>query len=61
MKPIISPWWIYLIDLFNNLKEAFGVALILLGCTAVVLSIIWLFGSMDYEQDEEPIVACKSI
>ena len=42
MKPIISPWWIYLIDLFNNLKEAFGVALFLLGCTAVALLIIWL-------------------
>lgn len=59
MKPIISPWLIYLIDLFDNLKGLLTVALILLGCTAVVLSIIWLFGSMDYEQDEEPIVACK--
>lgn len=59
MKPIISPWLIYLIDLFDDLRELFGIASILLGCTAVVLSIIWLFGSMDYEQDEEPIVACK--
>ena len=59
MKPIISPWLIYLIDLFDNLKGLLTVALILLGCTAVVLSIIWFFSSMDYEQDEEPVVACK--
>lgn len=48
MKPIISPWLIYLIDLFDDLRELFGIALILLGCAAVVLSIIWLFSSMDY-------------
>ena len=57
MKPIISPWWIYLIDLFNNLKEVLGVALFLLGCTAVALLIIWLFSSLDY--NERLIVACK--
>lgn len=59
MKPIINPWLIYLIDLFDNLKELLTVALFLLGCAAVVLSIIWFFGSMDYEQDYEAIVACK--
>lgn len=59
MKPIISPWWIYLIDLFDNLKGLLGVALFLLGGAAVALVIIWFFSSMDYEQDEEPIVACK--
>ena len=53
MKPIISPWLIYLIDLFDDLRELFGIALILLGCAAVVLSIIWLFSSMDYRQDEK--------
>ncbi len=57
MKPIISPWWIYLIDLFNNLKEVLGVALFLLGCTAVALLIIWLVSSLDY--NERLIVACK--
>lgn len=57
MKPMISPWWIYLIDLFNNLKEVLGVALFLLGCTAVALLIIWLFSSLDY--NERLIVACK--
>ena len=57
MKPIISPWWIYLIDLFNNLKEVLGVALFLLGCSAVALLIIWLFSSLDY--NERLIVACK--
>lgn len=59
MKPIVSPWTIYLINLFGNLNGLLYVALILLGCTAVVLSVIWFFSSMDYKQDEEPIVACK--
>lgn len=59
MKPIINPLLIYLIDLFDNLKGLLTVALFLLGCAAVVSSIIWVFGSMDYEQDYEPIVACK--
>lgn len=59
MKPIISPWWIYLIDLFDNLKGLLGVALFLLGGAAVALLIIWFFSSPDYEQDEGPIVACK--
>ena len=44
-------------DLFNNLKEVLGVALFLLGCTAVALLIIWLFSSLDY--NERLIVACK--
>lgn len=59
MKPIISPWWIYLIDLFDNLKGLLGVALFLLGGAAVALLIIWFFSPLDYEQDEGPIVACK--
>lgn len=59
MKPIISPWWIYLIDLFDNLKGLLGVALFLLVGAAVALLIIWFFSSLDYEQDEGPIVACK--
>mgnify|MGYP001004089829 CR=1 FL=1 len=59
MKPIISPWWIYLIDLFDNLKGLLGVALFLLGGAAVALLVIWFFSSLDYEQDEESIVACK--
>lgn len=59
MKPIISPWWIYLIDLFDNLKGLLGVVLFLLGGAAVALLIIWFFSSLDYEQDEGPIVACK--
>lgn len=59
MKPIINSWLIYLIDSFDDLKGLFSVALFLLGCAAVVLSIIWFLSSMDYEQDEEPVVACK--
>lgn len=58
MKPIISPWLIYLIDLFDNLKGLLDVALVLLGSVAVVLLIIWLFSSMDYKQNKGPVV-CK--
>lgn len=59
MKPIINPWLVYLIDLFDNLKGLFSIALILLGCAVVILSIIWFFSSMDYEQDYDVIVTCK--
>lgn len=59
MKPIISPWLIYLIDLFDNLKGLFSIALILLGCVAAVLLLIWLLLSVDYEQDNNFVIACK--
>lgn len=59
MKPIINPWSIYLIDLFDDLKGLFSIALFLLGCVAVSLLIIWFFSSLDHKQDYEPIVACK--
>ena len=59
MKPIISPWLIYLIDLCDDLNGLFSVALFLLGCVAASLLIIWLFSSLDHKQDYEPIVACK--
>ena len=59
MKPIISPWLIYVIDLFDNLKGLLTIALILLGCAIVVILIIWFIGSLDYGHDEDPIVTCK--
>lgn len=59
MKPIISPWLIYLINLFDDLNGLLYVASILLGIVAVSLLIIWFFSSMDHKQDYEPIVACK--
>lgn len=59
MKPIINPWLIYLIDLFDNFNGLLTGALILLGGAVVGLLLIWFFSSMDYEQDDNPIVACK--
>ena len=61
MKPIISPWLIYLIDLFNNLKGLLNVALILLGCVVVGILIIWFVCFIDYkdEQDDNVIIVCK--
>lgn len=60
MKPIISPWLIYLIDLFGNLKGLFNVALILFGFVVVVISITWFLFLIDYnQQDGNVIPACK--
>ena len=61
MKPIISPWLIYLIDLFDNLKGLLTIALILLGCTIVVILIIWFVCFIDYydERDDNVIIVCK--
>lgn len=61
MKPIISPWLIYLIDLFDNLKGLLTIALILLGCEIVAILIIWFVCFIDYkdEQDDNVIIVCK--
>lgn len=61
MKPIISPWLIYLIDLFDDLRELFGIALILLGCAAVVLSIIWLLVLWIIDRMKKLLLHVKSI
>lgn len=58
MKPIINPWLVYLIDLFDNLKGILVFALILLGIAIIVLAVGWaLF--MEYDQDDDFIVVCK--
>ena len=61
MKPIISPWLIYLIDLFDNLKGLLTIALILLVCAIVVILIIWFVCFIDYhdERDDNVIIVCK--
>ena len=61
MKPIISPWLIYLIDLFDNLKGLLTIALILLGCAIVAILIIWFVCFIDYhdERDDNVIIVCK--
>lgn len=59
MKPIINPWLIYLIDLFDNFNGLLTGALILLGGAVVGLLLIWFFSSMDYEHDDNPIITCK--
>lgn len=59
MKPIINPWIVYLIDLLDNLKGILVIALIIFGCVAVVLGIVWGLFSMDYDQDDDFIIACK--
>ena len=59
MKPIINPWLIYLIDLFDNFNGLLTGALILLGGAVVGLLLIWFFSSMDYEQDDNHIITCK--
>lgn len=57
MKPIINPWLIYLINLFDNLNVLLSAVLFLLGCAVATLLIIWFFNSMD--RNDNCIVACK--
>ena len=59
MKPIISPWVIYLIDLVDKFQGIISAALCGLGFAIVVLGIAWLLFSMDYDQDDSIIVTCK--
>ena len=59
MKPIISPWVIYLIDLVDKFQGIINVALCVLGFAIVVLGIAWLLCSTDYDQDDSSIVICK--
>lgn len=59
MKPIISPWLIYLIDLFDNLKGLLTLSLILLGCVVLLLSVFCFLCYIDYEQNDDPIATCK--
>lgn len=61
MKPIISPWWIYLIDLFDNLKGLLGVALFLLGGAAVALLIIWFLVLWIMNRMKDLLLHVKSI
>ena len=59
MKPIISPWVIYLIDLVDKFQGIINVALCVLGFAIFVLGIAWLLFSTDYDQDDSIIVTCK--
>lgn len=59
MKPIISPWLIYLIDLFDNLKVLFNIVSILSGCAVGVILFIWFICLIDYDVDDDFIIACK--
>lgn len=42
MKPIISPWLIYLIDLVDKFQVIINIALVVLGFTILGLGITWL-------------------
>lgn len=59
MKPIISPWLIYLIDLVDKFQVIINIALVVLGFTIIGLGIAWLLFSMEYDQDDSIIVTCK--
>ena len=59
MKPIISPWVIYLIDLVDKFQGIINAALCVLGFVIVGLGIMWLLFSMEYDQDDSIIVTCK--
>lgn len=59
MKPIINPWLIYLIDLFDNLKGLLYIAFVLLVCEIGVILIIWFLSLIDDEKNDNLIIACK--
>lgn len=59
MKPIISPWLIYLIDLVDKFQVIINIALVVLGFTIICLGIAWLLFSMEYDKDDSIIVTCK--
>lgn len=59
MKPIISPWLIYLIDLVDKFQVIINIALIVLGFTIICLGIAWLLFSTECDQDDSIIVTCK--
>jgi hypothetical protein len=59
MKPIINPWLIYLINLFDNLNVLLSVVLFSLGCAIVVLLIIRFSCFMGYNIDDNLIIKCK--
>lgn len=59
MKPIISPWLIYLINLVDKFQVIINIALVVLGFTIICLGIAWLLFSMEYDKDDSIIVTCK--
>lgn len=58
MKPIISPWLIYLIDLVDKFQVIINIALIVLGFVIIGLGIVWILSLMDWE-DDSIIITCK--
>ena len=59
MKPIISPWLIYLINLFDDLKLLLIITLILLACITVGILLIWFICIIDCYEDDNFIIKCK--
>lgn len=59
MKPIISPWLIYLINLFDDLKLLLIITLILLACITVGILLILFFCITDCYEDDNFIIKCK--
>ena len=59
MKPIVSPWLIYLINLFDGLKLLLIITLILLACITVGILLIWFLCIIDCYEDDNFIIKCK--
>lgn len=59
MKPIISPWLIYLINLFDDLKLLLIITLILLACITGGILLTWFFCIIDCYEDDNFIIKCK--
>lgn len=59
MKPIINPWLIYLINLFDNLRVLLIITLILFGCITIGILLTWFICVVDCYMDDDFIIACK--
>ena len=59
MKPIISPWIVYLIDLLDNFQGTISITLVVLGFTIIGLGLAWILFSIDFDQDDSIIITCK--
>ena len=59
LKPIISPWIVYLIDLLDNFQGIISITLVGLGFTIIGLGLAWILFSIDLDQDDGIIITCK--
>ena len=56
MEPIVSPWFIYLLNFVENLGVAFMIIAIFTGLGLFGMGIWWLTDIEDYDEDDEKYI-----